>query len=117
LRKIYRPQAPARPAHCPRKVANRPEQVTVRDTVVRYFHLRASADQVQQAVLDAGRSMQADGLTMEEILVTLKGAVRLASDHVNQPSTPERAAWLRTQITPWLVSLYIGDAEEPAEDV
>ncbi|HSU98363.1 MAG TPA: hypothetical protein VLI40_14095 [Gemmatimonadaceae bacterium] len=98
-------------------MASRPEQVTVRDTVVRYFHQRAPVDQVQQAVLEAGRSMQADGMTMEDILVTLKGAVRLAADHVNQPSTPERAAWLRTQITPWLVSLYIGNGEEPADDV
>jgi len=57
--------------------------------------------------------MQADGLTMEEILVVLKGAVRLAADHVSQPSTPERAAWLRGQLTPWLVSLYLADLGNP----
>jgi hypothetical protein len=98
-------------------VANRPEQVTVRDVVVRHFHMRAPADEVQRTVLEAARSMQADGLTMEEMLVVLKGAVRLAADQVNQPSTPERAAWLRTQITPWLVSLYIDDLKESDEDV
>jgi hypothetical protein len=61
--------------------------------------------------------MKADGLTMEEILVVLKGAVRLAADHVSQPATAERAVWLRSQLTPWLVSLYIGNLEESDEDI
>lgn len=61
--------------------------------------------------------MKADGLTMEEILVILKGAVRLAADHVSQPATAERAVWLRSQLTPWLVSLYIGDLGELDEEL
>ena len=100
----------------PVSVANRSELVAVRDAAIRYFHQRAPLEEMQETVLEAGRSMQADGLTMEEILVTLKGGVRLAADHVNQPSTPERAAFLRTQLTPWLVSLYlddIADLDEP----
>ncbi len=98
-------------------MANRPELVSVRDVSVRYLHLRAPAEEVQETVLQAGRSMKGDGLTMEEILVVLKGAVRLAADHVNHPGTAERALWLRSQLTPWLVSLYIGDLGESDEDV
>jgi hypothetical protein len=56
--------------------------------------------------------MQADGLTMEEILVVLKGAVTLAAEQVNHPSTPERAVWLRAQITGWLIALYLDGAGE-----
>jgi hypothetical protein len=96
-------------------MANRAELLAVRDVAVRYFHLRAPIDEVEQTVLEAGRSMQTDGLTMEEILFVLKGALRLAADHVNQPSTLERAAFLRSQITPWLVSLYIGDIADSEE--
>lgn len=98
-------------------MANRSELVAVRDVAVRYFHLRAPVEEVQQTVLEAGRSMQADGLTMEEILVVLKGGVRLAADHVNQPATSERAALLRSQLTPWLVSLYIGDIGKADDDL
>ncbi len=61
--------------------------------------------------------MQTDGLTMEEILTVLKGAVRLATDHVNQPATAERAAWLRGRLTPWLVGLYLGDMADPEENL
>lgn len=60
--------------------------------------------------------MQADDLTMEGILVVLKGAVTLAAEHVSHPSTPERAVWLRSQMTGWLISLYIdgsGESDEP----
>lgn len=78
--------------------------------------MRAPADEVRDSVLGAARSMKADGLTMEEILVVLKGAVRLAADHVDRPDTPERAAWIRSRLTPWLVSLYLGTAAEPDED-
>ncbi len=98
-------------------MANRPELVCVRDVAVRYFHRRAPAEEVEETVLSAGRSMKADGLTMEDILVVLKGAVRLAADHVNQPATAERAVWLRSQLTPWLVSLYIADIAESDEDL
>ena len=98
-------------------MANRPELLAVRDVSVRYFHARVPAEEVQETVLEAGRSMKADGLTMEEILVVLKGAVRLAADHVNQPATAERAVWLRSQLTPWLVSLYIGGLGESDEDL
>ncbi len=99
-------------------MANRPELVLVRDAIIRYFHRRASIEEVQAGVLDAGRSMHADGLTMEEILVVLKGAVTLAAEHVNQPSTPERAVWLRSQMAGWLISLYLNDSgqfDESAE--
>ncbi|HEY5086002.1 MAG TPA: hypothetical protein VII66_01465 [Gemmatimonadaceae bacterium] len=92
-----------------RSVTNRSELVLVRDAIIRYFHHRSTLDDVRGSALEAGRSMQADGLTMEEILVVLKGAVTLAAEHVNHPSTPERAVWLRSQMTPWLVSLYLND--------
>ncbi|MEO6865054.1 MAG: hypothetical protein ABI229_06365 [Gemmatimonadaceae bacterium] len=99
-------------------MTNRPELVLVRDAVIRYFHNRASIEEVQAGVLDAGRSMQADSLNMEEILVVLKGSVTLAAEHVSQPSTPERAVRLRSQMAGWLISLYLNDSgqfDEPAE--
>jgi hypothetical protein len=63
--------------------------------------------------------MKTDGLPMEEILVVLKGAVTLAAEHVNQPSTPESAVALRAQVTPWLISVYMnasGGFDEPEGD-
>lgn len=96
-------------------MANRPELVQVRDSVIRYWHLRASLEAVRDAALDAGRSMRADGLTMEAILVVLKGAVTLAAEHVTHPSTPERAASLRSQMTGWLITLYMDDSDAPVE--
>lgn len=47
---------------------------------------------------------------MEEILVVLKGAVSLASQHVNHSSTAERAISLKAQMTPWLVALYTNES-------
>ncbi len=99
-------------------MANRPELVQVRDAVIRHFHSRSSIEELRDVVLDAGRAMQADGLSMEDILAVLKGAVTLAAEHVNRPSTPERAVWLRSQMTGWLISLYMndsGDFDEPGE--
>ena len=93
-------------------VSNRPELVRVRNTVIRYFHLRASLDEVRDTATDAAKSMMHDGLTMEEILVVLKGAVSLASEHVSHTSTGERASWLKSQITPWLVALYTDESGE-----
>lgn len=89
---------------------NRPELLTVRDEVVRFLHRRSSLDAVQRTVLDAGKSMQADGLSIEEILVVLKGAVTLAAEHVTHPSIQETAASLRAQMTPWLISLYMNES-------
>jgi hypothetical protein len=93
-------------------VASRPELVQVRDVVVRHFHSRASIEEVGEVVLAASRSMREDRLTMEEILVVLKGAVTLAAAHVNQPSALGRAAALRPQMTSWLISLYMDDSGE-----
>jgi hypothetical protein len=100
-------------------VPNRPELLLVRDEIVRYFHNRASIDTVRDTVLDASRSMQSDGLPIEEILVVLKGAVTLAAEHVTHPSVPESAVALRAQMTPWLISLYMnesGEFDAPTED-
>lgn len=72
---------------------------------------------MRDAVLKASQSMQADGLTMEQILVILKGAVHLAAKHVASPTTQERATSLRSQVTQWLVSLYLDqDAGEDDPD-
>lgn len=91
---------------------NRPELITVRDEAVRYLHRRATLKAVQRTVLDAGQSMKADGLPIEEILIVLKGAVALAAEHVTHPSVPETAAALRMQLTPWLISLYMNESGE-----
>jgi hypothetical protein len=91
-------------------VANRSELVLVRDVVIRYFHERATLDEVRETTLTGAKSMLKDGLTMEEMLIILKGAVRLAAEHVSRPSIAERAVWLRSQMTPWLVSMYLSNA-------
>lgn len=59
--------------------------------------------------------MRADGLTMEEILVVLKGGVTVAAEHVTHPSVAERAVSLRAQMAPWLISLYMNDSGEFGE--
>lgn len=62
--------------------------------------------------------MRSDQLTMEEILVVLKGAVTLAAEHVPHPAVPESAVALRAQMAPWLISLYMnksGEFGEPDE--
>mgnify|MGYP001550580845 CR=1 FL=1 len=87
--------------------------------MIRHFHRRASLDEVRDTVLEASRSMRADSLPIEEILVVLKGGVTLAAEHVNQPSVPETAVALRAQMTPWLISIYMnesGEFDEPLED-
>ncbi len=89
----------------------RPELIGVRDAVIRHFHHRATIEDVQTAVAEAARSMRDDGLTLEEILVVLKGAVTLGAEHVNHPSIPERAVRLRAQIVPWLVQLHMSGLE------
>ena len=56
---------------------------------------------------------------MEEILVVLKGAVSLASEHVSHISTAEQARSLKSQITTWLVALYTngyGELDEPGAE-
>jgi hypothetical protein len=100
-------------------VTNRQELISVRDAVIRYLHLRAPVEEVREVAVEAGRSMQADGLTVEDMLIVLRGAVSLAADHVSQPSATERAVWLRSQMTTWLLSLYMnedGEFDEPPED-
>lgn len=101
-------------------MSNRPELLLVRDEVVRYMHRRASIDAVQRTVLDACASMKSDGMTMEEILVVLKGAVTLAAEHVTHPGVAETAVSLRAQMAPWLISLYMNESGEfdtpPDED-
>ena len=99
-------------------VPHRPEIVQIREIAIRYFHRRASLDDVKSVVLDASKSMRADSLSMEEILVVLKGGVTLAVEHVNQTSVPETAVALRAQMAPWLISIYMNDSGEfgePAE--
>jgi hypothetical protein len=97
----------------------RAELVSVRDVVVKYFHARASLDDVRDASIQAGRSLREGGMTMEDILVVLRSAVTLASEHVSRASTAERAVALRSQMTPWLISIYMnesGEFDEPADD-
>ncbi len=103
------PQQPSRP------VPHRPEIIQIREIAIRYFHRRASLEQVKTVVLDASKSMRADSLTMEEILVVLKGGVTLAAEHVDQTSVPETAVALRAQMAPWLISIYMNDSGEFAE--
>lgn len=88
-------------------MATRPELLQVRDVVVRHLNSRASIDEVREVVLEAGRAMRADRLTMEEILTVLKGAVTLAAAHVDQPALRDRAVALKPQMTTWLISLYM----------
>ncbi|MFI5239225.1 MAG: hypothetical protein ACHQQP_05395 [Gemmatimonadales bacterium] len=100
-------------------MSNRSETVQIRDVVIEHLHRRASLEDVRVAVLQASRSMRADGMSMEEILVALKGGVTLAAEHVNRPSVPEIAASLRAQVTPWLISIYMnesGEFGEPGEE-
>ena len=100
-------------------MTSRPELVSVRNTVIRYFRLRAPLDEVRDTAMNAARSMMHDGLTMEEILVVLKGAVSLASEHVSHTSTAEQARSLKSQITTWLVALYTngyGELDEPGAE-
>ena len=106
-----RPQQPSFP------LPHRPEIVEIREIAVRYFHRRASLDDVKAVVLDASKSMRADSLSMEEILVVLKGGVTLAVEHVNQTSVPETAVALRAQMAPWLISIYMNDSGEFGEPV
>ncbi|MDQ2889688.1 MAG: hypothetical protein M3R65_03910 [Gemmatimonadota bacterium] len=93
-------------------MAARPELVMVRDAVIRHLHHRASVKDVQHVVEQAGSSMKADSMTLEEILVVLKGAVTLAAEHVSHPSTPERVVWLRGLMVPWLISVYMNESGE-----
>ena len=79
----------------------------MRDAVIRHFHDRESVERLQEIVIDAGRTMKRDGMTLEEILVVLKGAVSLAAEHVNHPPIPERAVWLRSQMAPWVIRMYV----------
>ena len=91
----------------------------MRDIVVKYFHGRATLDDVRDASTQAGRSLRAGGMTMEDILVILRSAVTLAAEHVSRSSTAERAVALRAQMTPWLISIYMnesGEFDEPADD-
>lgn len=67
-------------------------------------------------VLESARSMRADGLTMEQILVVLKGAITLAASHVGLSSAAESVSSLRAQMAPWLVSIYIGDGDDSPGD-
>ena len=101
-----------------RSVATRPELLQVRDVVIRNLHARATIEEVREVVLEAGRSMRAERLTMEEILTVLKGAVPLAVAHADLPAAQDRATALRPQMTTWLISLYMsasgdfGEADE-----
>lgn len=69
-------------------------------------------DDVKAKVLEASKSMRSDSLSMEEILVVLKGGVTLAVEHVDQTSVPETAVALRAQMAPWLISIYMNDSGE-----
>ncbi len=96
-------------------MSNRSELVLVRDAVIRYFHDRATLDELRRSAVAGAKSMLADGMTMEDILIVLKGAVRLAAEHVTGPGTEERAVWLRSQMTQWLVAMYLDDASNTAD--
>lgn len=96
-------------------MSSRSELVLVRDAIIRYFHNRATIEEVRETTIVGARSMLKDGMTMEEMLIILKGAVRLGAEHVSHPGTEERAVWLRSQMTPWLVSLYLSDAGSAAD--
>lgn len=95
-----------------KSVNSRPELVPLRDAIIRHLHGRASIDDVRDAALQASRSMQADRMTMEEILIVLKGSVTLAATHVTHAAKEERAVSLRAQMAPWLVSLYMNASGE-----
>lgn len=96
-------------------MAPRPELAQVRDTVKRYLHDRASLEDVEQIVVQSGQTMQDDGMTLEAILVLLKGAVKLAAEHVSSPQTVERAAGIRASIAPWLMARYVNPPDRRRE--
>lgn len=62
--------------------------------------------------------MKKDGLSLEEMIVLLKGSVTLALERVETAVASERASALRSQITPWVLKMYVresGDFTKPRD--
>ena len=97
---------------------SRPELIVLRDGVIRHLHGRASVDEVEELAIEAGRQMKKDGLSLEEMIVLLKGSVTLALERVETAVASERASALRSQITPWVLKMYVresGDFTKPRD--